>query len=179
MSALLAFSRFIDEVSKRAGRIAEWLVLGACLISAGNATVRYLFSYSSNGLLEIQWYMFGALVFLGASHTLRENGHVRVDLVYSMISDRARLWIDAIGFILFLIPVCVFLTYLSVPFFIRSFQLGEFSNNAGGLIVWPIKLVLPLGFALLTLQGISELIKRLAALRGDLALNTHYEKPLQ
>jgi TRAP-type mannitol/chloroaromatic compound transport system permease small subunit len=179
MPALLAISRRIDALSNMAGRLAEWLVLGACLISAGNATMRYLFSYSSNAWLEIQWYMFGALVFLGAAHTLRVNEHVRVDLIYSSVSDRARLWIDAIGFIVFLIPVGVYLTYLSIPFFMRSFQLGEYSNNAGGLILWPIKLVLPLGFALLTLQGVSELIKRLAALHGDLALDTHYEKPLQ
>jgi TRAP-type mannitol/chloroaromatic compound transport system permease small subunit len=179
MPAFLAISRRIDELSNTAGRIAEWLVLGACLISASNATMRYLFSSSSNAWLEIQWYMFGALVFLGAAHTLRVNEHVRVDIVYSSLSDRARLWIDAIGFIVFLIPVGVYLTYLSIPFFVRSFQLGEYSNNAGGLILWPIKLVLPLGFALLTLQGVSELIKRLAALHGDLALDTHYEKPLQ
>lgn len=179
MATLLAISRFIDGASQIAGRIAEWLVLGACLVSAGNATVRYLFGYSSNGLLEIQWYLFGALVLLGAAHTLRVNEHVRVDLVYASVSDRTRLWIDAIGFLVFLIPVGVYLTYLCIPFFVRSFQIGEFSNNAGGLILWPIKLVLPLGFALLTLQGVSELIKRLAALHGDLALDTHYEKPLQ
>jgi TRAP-type mannitol/chloroaromatic compound transport system permease small subunit len=179
MSALLAMSRLIDAVSNTVGRLAEWLVLGACLISAGNASMRYLFSYSSNGLLEIQWYLFGALVLLGAAHTLRVNEHVRVDIVYSSVSDRARLWIDTIGFLVFLIPVGVYLTYLSIPFFVRSFQIGELSNNAGGLTLWPIKLVLPLGFALLTLQGISELIKRVAALRGDLALDTHYEKPLQ
>jgi len=123
--------------------------------------------------------MFGALVFLGAAHTLRVNEHVRVDLVYSSVSDRARLWIDAIGFTLFLLPVCIILTYLSLPFFLDSFRSGEGSNNAGGLILWPIKLFLPLGFALLTLQGLSELIKRIAALRGDLTLDTHYEKPLQ
>ena len=179
MTTLLVFSRLIDAASKTAGWIAEWLVLAACLISAGNASVRYLFSYSSNGLLEIQWYLFGALVFLGAAHTLRVNEHVRVDLIYSSVSDRARLWIDAIGFLVFLIPIGVYLTYLSIPFFARSFQIGEVSNNAGGLILWPIKLVLPLGFALLTLQGVSELIKRLAALHGDIALDTHYEKPLQ
>lgn len=179
MSALLTLSRRIDSVSRTAGLAADWCVLAACLISAGNATVRYLFSYSSNGLLEIQWYLFGALVFLGASHTLRENGHVRVDLVYSYVSDRTRLWIDAVGFLVFLIPVGLYLTYLCIPFFLRSFEIGEVSNNAGGLILWPIKLVLPLGFALLTLQGFSELIKRLAALRGDLTLDAHYEKPLQ
>ena len=179
MSRLLRLSRVIDAISARAGYIAEWLVLGACLISAGNATVRYLFSYSSNAFLEIQWYLFGALVFLGAAHTLRLNEHVRVDVVYSSISDRARLWIDAVGFSLFFLPVCLYLTYLSLPFFVHSWQSGEFSNNAGGLILWPIKLVLPLGFALLTLQGVSELIKRVAALHGDMTLDTHYEKPLQ
>jgi len=179
MPRLLAISRLIDAASTLAGRIATWFVLAACLISAGNAVVRYLFSYSSNGLLEVQWYLFGALVLLGAAHTLRVNEHVRVDLLYSSVSDRTRLWIDAIGFTVFLIPVGAYLTYLSIPFFLRSFQIGEVSNNAGGLILWPVKLVLPLGFALLTLQGISELIKRLAALHGDLALDTHYEKPLQ
>ena len=179
MPALLAISRLIDGASTTAGRIAAWFVLGACLVSAGNAGVRYLFGYSSNGWLEIQWYLFGALVFLGAAHTLRVNEHVRVDLVYGSVSDRARLWIDALGFLVFLIPVGAYLTYLCVPFFVRSFQANEMSNNAGGLILWPIKLVLPLGFALLTLQGVSELIKRLAALQGDLALDTRYEKPLQ
>ena len=179
MSGLLAFSRLIDGLSKTAGRVAEWFVLAACLVSAGNATVRYLVGYSSNGLLEIQWYLFGALVLLGAAHTLRMNEHVRVDLVYSSVSDRTRLWIDAVGLVLFLIPVGLYLTYLSIPFFARSFQTGEVSNNAGGLILWPVKLVLPLGFALLTLQGVSELIKRIAALHGELALDTHYEKPLQ
>jgi TRAP-type mannitol/chloroaromatic compound transport system permease small subunit len=178
-SGPLALSRAIDRVSRTAGLAAEWLVLAACLISAGNATIRYLFSYSSNAYLEIQWYLFGALVFLGASYTLRENGHVRVDLVYSWVSERTRLWIDAIGFAVFLIPVCLFLTYLCTPFFVRSFQLGEVSNNAGGLILWPIKLALPLGFALLTLQGVSELIKRIAALNGEVTLDTHYEQPLQ
>src|SRR4051812_9570559 len=116
MSGLLAFSRRIDAVSKAGGWLAEWFVLGACLISAGNASVRYLFSYSSNGWLEIQWYLFGALVLLGAAHTLRVNEHVRVDLVYSSVSDRTRLWIDAVGFTVFLIPVGVYLTYLSIPF---------------------------------------------------------------
>ena len=177
--ALLGVSRGIDAVSRTAGLVADWLVLAACLISAGNATTRYLFSYSSNGLLEIQWYLFGALVFLGASYTLRENGHVRVDLVYSSVSDRARLWIDAVGFVVFLIPTCLYLAYLCTPFFVRSFQIGEVSNNAGGLILWPIKLALPLGFALLGLQGISELIKRIAALKGEVSLETHYEQPLQ
>lgn len=179
MKPLLAFGRAIDAVSASAAKVADWLVLGACVVSAGNAAMRYLISYSSNGFLEIQWYMFGALVFLGASHTLRMNEHVRVDIVYSSVSDRARLWIDTIGFVLFFLPVTTYLTYLSVPFFKNSLISGESSSNAGGLILWPIKLVIPLGFAMLTLQGLSELIKRIAALQGEVALDTHYEKPLQ
>ncbi|HEX8662575.1 MAG TPA: TRAP transporter small permease subunit [Beijerinckiaceae bacterium] len=179
MKALLAFSRAVDRLSGAAGYVADWLVLFACLVSAGNAAIRYLFSYSSNGWLEIQWYMFGALVFLGASHTLRMNEHVRVDLVYSSVSDRARLWIDTIGFVVFFLPVTIYLTWLSIPFFKTSLLSGEYSSNAGGLILWPIKLVIPLGLALLTLQGFSELIKRIAALEGEVKLDTHYEKPLQ
>src|SRR5215207_8656137 len=140
MSGLLAFSRRIDALSKAAGWLAEWFVLAACLISAGNATVRYLLSFSSNGWLEIQWYLFGALVFLGASHTLRMNEHVRVDLVYSSVSDRVRLWIDALGFIFFFLPVTIYLTWLSVPFARQAVISREYSSNAGGLILWPIKL---------------------------------------
>jgi TRAP-type mannitol/chloroaromatic compound transport system permease small subunit len=179
MRGLLAFGRAIDAMSAAAGKLADWLVLFACLISAGNAGVRYIFSYSSNAFLEIQWYLFGALVFLGASYTLQINEHVRVDLVYSSVSDRTRLWIDALGFSLFFLPVTLYLTWLSVPFAQQSVVSQEHSSNAGGLILWPIKLMVPIGFALLTLQGVSELIKRVAALQGDVTLDTHYEKPLQ
>ena len=179
MSGLLAFSRAIDWVNERFGRVADYCVLFACLISAGNATVRYLFSYSTNGLLEIQWYLFGAVVLLGASYTLKRNEHVRVDLVYMMLSDRGRLWVDSIGFIVILIPAGLYLTWLSFPFFWQAYVSDEVSQNAGGLILWPAKLLLPLGFFLLTLQGASELIKRVAALHGDIAVETHYEKPLQ
>ena len=179
MSGLLAFSRVIDWVNERFGRVADYCVLFACMISAGNATVRYLFSYSTNGLLEIQWYLFGAVVLLGASYTLKRNEHVRVDLVYMMLSDRGRLWVDSIGFIVILIPAGLYLTWLSFPFFWQAYVSDEVSQNAGGLILWPAKLLLPLGFFLLTLQGASELIKRVAALHGDIAVETHYEKPLQ
>jgi TRAP-type mannitol/chloroaromatic compound transport system permease small subunit len=179
MRGLLAFGRAIDAMSAAAGKLADWLVLFACLISAGNAGVRYIFSYSSNAFLEIQWYLFGALVFLGASYTLQMNEHVRVDLVYSSVSDRTRLWIDALGFSLFFLPVTLYFTWLSVPFAQQSVVSQEQSSNAGGLILWPIKLMVPIGFALLTLQGVSELIKRVAALQGDVTLDTHYEKPLQ
>ncbi|MBL8570049.1 MAG: TRAP transporter small permease subunit [Phreatobacter sp.] len=179
MGGLLAFSRAVDALNAAFGRIADWCVLLACLISAGNATTRYLIHVSSNSMLEIQWYLFGMMVLLGASYTLRMNEHVRVDLVYGAVSDRKRLWIDAIGMVFFLLPVTVYMTYLSWPFFLTSFKQWEGSQNAGGLLVWPIKLVMPLGFALLTLQGLSELIKRVAALRGLITFESKYEKPLQ
>lgn len=179
MSGLLAFSRAVDWMNERFGRIADYCVLFACLISAGNATVRYLFSFSTNGLLEIQWYLFGAVVLLGASYTLKKNEHVRVDLVYMMLSDRGRLWVDTLGFVVILIPAGLYLTWLSFPFFWQAYVSDEVSQNAGGLILWPAKLLLPLGFFLLTLQGLSELIKRVAGLLGVIAIETHYEKPLQ
>jgi len=179
VQGLLALSRAIDGLSAKFGWIADWMVLLSCLVSAGNALMRYAISYSSNAFLEIQWYMFGVMVLLGASHTLRMNEHVRVDIIYGIVSDRTRLWIDTLGLIIFLIPITAFLVWLSWPVFMESYRLQEMSQNAGGLIVWPIKLVLPLGFALLFLQGISELIKRLAALAGTIQIETKYEKPLQ
>ncbi len=179
MGALLAFSRGIDAVNGVFGRVADWCVLLACLISAGNAFSRYLLNLSSNSMLEIQWYLFGVMVLLGASYTLKVNEHVRVDLVYGSVTERKRLWIDAIGIAVFLLPVTIYMTYLSWPFFTTSLRQWEQSQNAGGLLVWPIKFVLPLGFALLTIQGVSELIKRIAALRGEIEFDSKYEKPLQ
>lgn len=179
MTALLKLSRAIDAVNLVFGRIAEWLVLLAALISAGNATSRYLFSISSNAWLEIQWYMFGGMVLLGAAHTLKLNEHVRVDLVYMSVSRRTQLWIDFLGLIFFLMPAMTVLAWISWPVFVTSFHQGELSTNAGGLIRWPVKLLLPLGFSLIALQGISEIIKRWAALRGELELDLRYEKPLQ
>lgn len=179
MTGLLAMGRAIDRLSAAFGVIATWLVLTAAVVSAGNATVRYLFNMSSNGWLEIQWYMFGGMVFFGAPLTLRLNEHVRVDVLYSIMSDRMKLWVDTLGFTIFLLPISAYLTYLSWGFFWASFQSGEVSMNAGGLILWPAKGLLPAGFALLFLQGLSELIKRVAALRGDIQIDTHYEKPVQ
>lgn len=179
MQALLSLSRGIDWISKKFGQLADYLVLFCALVSAGNATFRYLFSISSNALLEIQWYMFGAIVLLGASYTLRMNEHVRVDLVYGAVSDRVRLWIDVTGLVFFLLPVCIYFTWLCWPFFLDAFRNGEMSQNPGGLIRWPAKLLLVLGFGLLTLQGISELIKRISALAGIVRIDTTYEKPLQ
>lgn len=179
MRILLALSRLIDAINSAVGRIAEYLVLICCLISAGNAIIRYIFNYSSNGWLEIQWYMFAFIVIMGASHTLRKNEHVRVDLIYGAASPRGKLLIDIFGLILLLLPACIFLTWLSIPFFTQSFAQNEMSSNAGGLIRWPVKLMIVAGFGLLTLQGFSELIKRFAALGGTLTIDTTYEKPLQ
>ena len=179
MHILLAISRAIDKLNEKLAVIADWLVLLSCLISAGNAFLRYAFSISSNAWLEIQWYMFGALVLLGASYTLRRNEHVRVDIVYSNLSTRRQIGIDIFGGILFLLPATIILAYLSWPVFYNSWVQGEISTNAGGLIRWPIKIFLPLGFALLSLQGISELIKRVAMLTGHMQADLHYERPLQ
>ncbi|MBB4524057.1 TRAP-type mannitol/chloroaromatic compound transport system permease small subunit [Rhizobium leguminosarum] len=179
MSVLLAASRLIDSISQFMGKISEYMVLFCCLISAGNAIVRYAFNYSSNGWLEIQWYLFAFVVMLGASHALRNNEHVRVDLIYGSVSDRAKIWIDIVGLILFLLPACVFLAWICWPFFALSYQQGEISGNAGGLIRWPVKLILVAGFALLSLQGVSELTKRIAAVTGHISIDTKYEKPPQ
>jgi TRAP-type mannitol/chloroaromatic compound transport system permease small subunit len=176
---LLRVSRVIDAVNGWFGTLATWLVLFVCLISTGNAISRYLFSDSSNAWLDVQWYMFAAMVFFGAPYVLKVNEHVRVDVIYSALSERARIWIDLIGCVLFLLPFCAVLLYFSWPWFMESWRIGEGPSNAGGLIRWPVKLVLPLGFALLALQGISELIKHVAALGGSYRLEYDYEAPLQ
>jgi TRAP-type mannitol/chloroaromatic compound transport system permease small subunit len=176
---LLQLSKAIDYVNAQFGVIANWLVLLACLISAGNAASRYLFSESSNGWLEVQWYMFAGMVLLGGPFTLKMNEHVRVDLVYGMMSERTRLWIDIIGGFLFLLPICVVLVYFTWPWFVESWQINEQSSNAGGLVRWPVKLLLPVGFGLMALQGISEIIKRIAALEHLTDETFTYEKPLQ
>jgi TRAP-type mannitol/chloroaromatic compound transport system permease small subunit len=179
MKLCLAFSRAIDALNERVGFLAEWLVLLSCLISAGNAFSRYAFGISSNAWLEIQWYMFAAVVMLGASYTLKKNEHVRVDIIYVNVSTRKQIGIDIFGFILFMLPATIIMAYLSWPIFYNSWQLGEISANAGGLIRWPVKIMLPIGFFLLSLQGISELIKRIAMVTGHMKADLHYERPLQ
>ena len=179
MVALLGLSRGIDRVNLFIGRCVSWLVLAAVLISAGNAIVRKLFNTSSNAWLEVQWYLFGAIVLLGAAAALYRNEHVRVDLIYGAVSDRARLWIDLFGLIFLLLPFAAYAAWLSWPIFVSSWRIHEMSSNSGGLVRWPAKLLLPVGFGLLTLQGLSELIKRIAALRGLIVLETKYSKPLQ
>jgi TRAP-type mannitol/chloroaromatic compound transport system permease small subunit len=202
LGGLLKLSGAIDAINARFGVVADWLVLLSCLVSAANAAVRYgidgllilaanhpvlhgltsgiaWYGNNANSFLELQWYMFAAVVLLGGPYTLKVNEHVRVDLLYGAVPERVRIWIDIIGGFLFLLPICIILTYFTWPWFVESFVLGEQSNNAGGLLRWPVKLILPVGFALMALQGISEIIKRIAALENVIQADFKYEKPLQ
>lgn len=179
MKSLLAISQHIDRASRVAARVAIWLVLICALVSALNAISRYALDLSSNAWLELQWYMFAGTVLLGAPHLLATNGHVRVDLFYARLNPRQRNWLDLAGLILFLLPFSIFMLTTSWPWFVESWQIQEISSNAGGLLRWPVKLLLPIGFALLIAQGVSEIIKRIAALSGEITLDSHYEKPLQ
>jgi len=179
VDGLLKASRVIDALNDRFGTIAIWLVLISCLVSTGNAISRHVLGLSSNAWLEIQWYMFAAMVLLGGPYTLKVNEHVRVDLFYSSVSERARIIIDIFGGLFFLLPICLILVYFTWPFFLDSWRISEMSQNAGGLIRWPVKLLLPLGFALMALQGLSEIIKRLAALGDWYRIEHRYEKPPQ
>ena len=179
MKYLIGISRAIDAMNDRLGRLSDWLVLAACLISAGNAMSRYAFDLSSNAWLEVQWYLFAAMVMLGASFTLRLNEHVRVDIVYMLLPERGKEWLDLIGTAVFLVPSMLVIAYYSWPFFMQSWTANEVSGNAGGLLRYPVKFLVPLGFTLVALQGISEIIKRAAALHGDVRYTTHYERPVQ
>ena len=179
MRPLLALSTAIDKLNEKIGFVCNLLVLLACLVSAANAMIRYAFSYSSNGWLELQWYMFAILVMFGSAYTFKRNEHVRVEIFYLFLSERAQLWLDMLGTLCFLIPACLLLAYLSWPFFYQAYEVGETSSNAGGLLRWPIKLVVPVGFVFLALQGVSEVIKRIAALKGYVVIDAKYERPTQ
>ena len=169
MNALLKASGLIDKFSERIGGTVIWLVLAAVLISAGNAIVRKAFNTSSNALLEIQWYLFSAVFLLGAGYAFLKNAHVRIDFISNHLSPRVRNIIDIVGIIVFLGPLCIRLIKLSWPLFVNAWSSGEMSQNAGGLIRWPVMLMIPAGMALLLLQAASELIKRAAFLRGAIA----------
>ena len=166
MKSLLGLSRLIDALNERVGRAVLWLVLASVLISAGNAIVRKVFGTSSNAWLEIQWYLYAAVFLLAAGYTFRHNEHVRIDVITARFSARTRNWIDVFGIVVFLMPWAILMVLLGWPFFTQAWVSGEVSSNFGGLIRWPVHLLIPLGFGLLGLQGISELIKRLAFLRG-------------
>jgi TRAP-type mannitol/chloroaromatic compound transport system permease small subunit len=202
LRGLLRVSHAIDEFGRWLSRIAVWLVLVAALLSAFNAFFRYFineiivlarryeqlgmlqdllnwYGRNSNAFLEAQWYMFAFMVMFGAAYTLKINEHVRVDLLYGAVSERFRTWIDLIGSIVCLVPMCALLAYLTWPWAVEAWNNGEVSTNAGGLVRWPVKLIVPVGFALVLLQGFSEIIKCIAALTTDYVREHAYEKPLQ
>jgi TRAP-type mannitol/chloroaromatic compound transport system permease small subunit len=166
LQGLVKISRLIDRLNLGVGRLVYWLILAAVLISSVNATMRYLFSVSSNAWLEVQWYLYSAVFLLCAGYTLLLNEHVRIDIIVGRYSKRTQAWIDVFGVIVFLLPMAVVIGWLSWPMFVKAFVSQEMSGDAGGLIRWPVILLMPVGFALLTLQGLSELIKRLAFLAG-------------
>ena len=179
MPKLLQLALGIDKISEYFGRLAAVAVIAAAMISAGNAFIRYGLDLSSNGWLEIQWYLFAATVMLGAPLVLKLNEHVRVDIIYGKLNGKWPVYIDLMGLVLFLLPVMLLLTWLSFPLFLKMMQSGEMSNNAGGLIRWPAMMLLPLGFFWICIQGLSEIIKRVAYLQGKFEMDTHYEKPVQ
>lgn len=168
MAGLLALSRFIDRLNEIVGKAVGWAILVSILISAGNAIIRKSFNISSNAWLELQWYLFGIAWLLAAAYTLKQNEHIRIDIIYGMCSRRVQHWIDLLGHLFFLMPFTLLMIYYFVPYFLRSFHSGEYSASAGGLIVWPAKLFLLAGFILLALQGFSEIIKKIAVMRGAL-----------
>ncbi|MBA2964004.1 MULTISPECIES: TRAP transporter small permease subunit [Ramlibacter] len=179
MSGLLKLALAVDWISDRLGRLASLAVLLTALISAGNAFIRYGLDISSNGWLEIQWYLFAGIVMLGAPIVLKLNEHVRVDLIYGKLKGNGPVYVDLFGLIFFLLPVMSLMAYLSWPLLVRMYVTQEMSSNAGGLIRWPAMLMLPLGFGLIVLQGLSEIVKRVAYLQGKFQMDTHYEKPVQ
>jgi TRAP-type mannitol/chloroaromatic compound transport system permease small subunit len=169
VAALLQLSRVIDSINERIGKIAAWAIVVAVLVSAINAIIRRFFGVSSNAWLELQWYLFGATFMLCAAWTLKANEHIRIDIISNKLTRRGRDRIDLMGHLLFLLPFVALMLYLSVPYFIRSYQSGEVSSNAGGLLIWPAKGLILLGFISLGFQWLSELIKRVAIMKGDLA----------
>ncbi|GHC63945.1 TRAP transporter small permease subunit [Limoniibacter endophyticus] len=173
MTALLAVSNAIDRINAFIGKIVAWLILVAVLVSAGNAIIRKTFNMSSNGWLELQWYLFGAAFLLAAAYTLKKNEHIRIDLFYGSRTRRTQHWIDLLGHIFFLMPFCLLMIYYLWPWFLQAYYSGERSNNTGGLILWPARFALAFGFIQLTAQGVSEIIKKIAIMGG------HLPDPLQ
>ncbi len=166
MHALLKFSRAVDWLNTQIGKHVIWLILASAIVSGVNAAVRKAFNISSNAFLEIQWYLFAASFLIAAGYTLLNGEHVKIDVIYSRWFKRTQTKIDIFGFCVFLIPLCAAILWFSIPFVVRGYVSGEMSSNAGGLIRWPVYLMLPLGFGLLLIQGVSELIKRMAFLQG-------------
>jgi len=179
MNPLLKIAETIDSINNRFAVFAMWAIFVSCAISSGNAFIRFIFSKSSNGWLEIQWYLFAAAVMLGASTVLRVNEHVRVDVIYGQLQTKTKVFIDLFGLVFFLIPVMGLMMYLAWPLFIDKVFSGEMSSNAGGLIRWPVWMTMPLGFLMVLLQGFSEIIKRVGWLTNQYEMNLVYERPLQ
>lgn len=177
MRSMLALARLIDAINDRVGRAVAWLVLAAVLVSSGNAASRYAFSLSSNAWLEIQWYLFSAIFLLAAGYTLRHDAHVRIDVLHGRYSPRARAWVDILGGLFFLMPMALLILYFSWFVFMQSYTGHEISGDAGGLVRWPVKLLMPLGFGLLVLQGLSQIVKRIAFLRGAAPLEETTKRP--
>jgi TRAP-type mannitol/chloroaromatic compound transport system permease small subunit len=163
---LLSLSRLIDALNERVGRVVYWLVLVMVLVSSANALSRYALSIASNAWLELQWYLFAGVFLLCSGYTLRHNEHIRIDVITGRLSRRGQMWIDIFGTLFFLLPMAVYITWLSWPIFMNAWNSNEISGSAGGLIRWPARLLVPVGFCLLSLQGVSELIKRIAFLQG-------------
>lgn len=168
MAALLGISRTIDAVTEFIGKAVSWLILVAVLVSAGNAIIRKIFNVSSNSWLEAQWYLFGAAFMFAAAYTLSQNEHIQIDIVYAMFSRRVQHWIDLLGHLLFLMPFVLLMVYYLIPYVLLSYRSGEVSSSAGGLIIWPAKGILLIGFVLLAAQGISEIIKKIAIMTGNM-----------
>ena len=166
MNGLLKFSKGVDWLNTQVGKYVIWLILASTVISGVNAVVRKTFDMSSNAYLEVQWYLFAAAFLLAAGYTLLNGEHVKIDVISGKLSKRAQIWIDVFGFVVFLTPMCLAILWYGIPFFLKGMYSGEMSSNAGGLIRWPVYLMMPLGFGLLLLQGLSELIKRVAFLKG-------------
>jgi len=166
MDALMGFSSSIDRLNAWLSKYVIWLILVATLVSAINALVRKIFNTSSNAFLEVQWYFFAASFLLASAYTLLNNEHVKIDVIYSRFTRRTQTQIDIFGFAVFLLPMCTAILWFGIPFFLKGYASNEMSSNAGGLIRWPVYAMIPLGFGLLWLQGVSELIKRVAFLQG-------------
>jgi TRAP-type mannitol/chloroaromatic compound transport system permease small subunit len=179
MQPLLRVADAIDWLSEQIGQALKWLVLFSSLISAGNALVRYTLHQSSNAWLEIQWYMFAAMFLLAAGYALKYEEHVRVDVLYSKMSPKTQAWVDVVGGVLFLMPTALLIAWLGIPMVRNSIHINEMSSDPGGLLRWPVKIMIPIGFALLALQGIAEIIKKTAVALGIREPGKAYERPVQ
>jgi TRAP-type mannitol/chloroaromatic compound transport system permease small subunit len=168
MKGLLSLSALIDRVNEIIGKAMGAAILAAVLISAGNAVIRKAFNMSSNSWLELQWYLFGAAFMLAAAYTLKQNEHIRIDILYGAFSRRTQHWIDLLGHIFFLMPFVLLMSFMLVPYAWRAYVNGDISTNSGGLVIWPARALLALGFILLSFQGVSEIIKKIAVMRGDI-----------